>query len=364
MFKSQSLVKENFLFDSAVTTSPLPTPRMLHMRYPLSPKRHLFVLKTRAAIRNIINGSSSQFLFIVGPCSIHDITAAKEYAMKLKRLAKRVSDRFLIVMRVYFEKPRTALGWKGLLYDPHLDGSNDVVAGLHLTRQLLLELVDMGIPTSAEFLGLTAPQYFGDLISCASIGSRTITSQPHRHMASGLSMPVGLKNMTNGNVDSAINAVAVIQQPHVYVGSTIDGHSALITTEGNPDAFVVLRGGHQRPNYYPSDIADTLQKLQRAQLPGRVLVDCSHDNCGKNHENQAPAFRSVIEQVSNGNRSIVGAMLESNLEAGKQAPAKDRSQLQYGVSITDPCIDWSTTEQLILEAHALMEENPLALHHG
>jgi 3-deoxy-7-phosphoheptulonate synthase len=312
------------------------------------------VSRARREIHRLIFTDDKRFLFIVGPCSIHDLDAGRDYAKRLAALAREVADRVMIVMRVYFEKPRTTVGWKGLVMDPHLDGSNDIAAGLRLARTFLRDVLDLGLPTATELLDPITPQYIADLICWSAIGARTAESQTHRQMASGLSMPLGFKNGTDGSITTAINAIKAAAQPHTFLGINLDGAASAIVTRGNPDCHIVLRGGATGPNYSPTHIAQTEQFLAKAGLPKSILVDCSHDNSSKQPERQPEVVRAVLNQVSAGSASIMGAMVESNLGPGNQPFPQPREKLRYGVSITDACIDWPTTESLVREIHAVL----------
>lgn len=325
----------------------LPSPKALKDDLPATSQQLAFVQSTRHQVENILNGKDSRLLLVVGPCSIHDNAAALEYAQKLKELPEDVSKHFLVIMRAYFEKPRTSLGWKGMLYDPHLDNSNDLSTGLIHSRKLLLDLANQQIPAATEFLDPVAPRYFGDLISWACIGARTAESQIHRQFASGLNMPIAFKNNTSGNIDVAIKGIQSASYPHAFFGINDDGHVAVLRTKGNLMAHIVLRGGEDRPNYDERSIAYTMQQLESANLPSRVVIDCSHDNSCRNFAQQPVVFKSVIQQYAQGNTSIRGLALESHLFAGNQKISKP-SSLQYAVSITDPCLDWNTTKELIL----------------
>lgn len=344
------------------------SPKELQKKLPLSSQQGEFVLNSRRQISQVLDGKDSRILLIVGPCSIHDITAAKEYATKLRQLADLVSDSFLIVMRVYFEKPRTKRGWKGFMYDPLLDGSTSIEKGLHWARELLLDLAEMEIPTATEFLDPLTANYINDLISWACIGARTSESPIHRQMASGLFMPVAFKNNTSGNIDAAINGVLSAAEAHTFLSIDEEGHIALKQTKGNSNCHIVLRGGKNKPNFDPAAISQALRLLDHAGLPRCVVIDCSHDNCNKNHEKQIQVFESVINQFIQGNRSIRGILLESNLFAGNQSFAASLSQLKYAISITDPCLDWKTTEKLILWGNEtikkaiLLNQNSSTLH--
>jgi len=335
------------LYNSWSKATPLPSPQSLRH----TAQDNDFQLHARQEIIDILEGRDKRLLLIAGPCSVHDTTAALDYARKLKGLADEVSDTFCTLMRVYFEKPRTALGWKGILYDPTLDGSGSIADGLIKVRHLLADINALGLATAAEFLSATTPQYFGDLISWGTIGARTVSSQPHRQMASGLPMPVGVKNSVDGSMTSAIDAICVIRKPHTHIGIDADGKACAIETKGNPYAHLVLRGGHSAPNYHPTAVADALDMLKTSGLPQRLIVDCSHDNSGRCPQRQAMVLRSVIDQVTAGNDNILGVMLESNLESGRQDLSDN---LRYGVSLTDPCMDWATTEQIVRDAYTRM----------
>lgn len=323
------------------------TPKALKQELLASPPQLEFVYKSRKQVEKILKGEDPRLLLIVGPCSIHDNSSAIEYASKLRLLSDALSDHFFIVMRTYFEKSRTSLGWKGVVYDPHLNGTNDIATGLRHARSLLLELADLEIPAATEFLDPFMPKYFGDLISWACIGARTTESQIHRQFASGLPMPVGFKNGTSGNVDVALNAVLTASHPHTFFSINDDGHLAVVNTKGNPHSHIVLRGGEGKPNYDPHSIASVIEKLKKSHLPSNIIVDCSHDNSSRKYEEQCTVFKSVLKQHLEGNTYIRGLALESNLFAGSQPMPIDKIRLQYAVSITDPCLDWASTEKLI-----------------
>lgn len=339
---------------NVVETRALPSPAALLAELPKTEAQAEFVARSRREIHRLIFTDDKRFLLIVGPCSIHDLEAGREYARRLAALATEVADRVTIVMRVYFEKPRTTVGWKGLIMDPRLDGSNDIATGLRLARTFLRNVLDLGLPTATELLDPITPQYIADLICWSAIGARTTESQTHRQMASGLSMPIGFKNGTDGSIATAINAIKAAAQPHTFLGINLDGAASAIATRGNPDGHVVLRGGATGPNYSAEDIFRTEQLLAKAGLPRAILVDCSHDNSKKQPERQPEVMREVLEQIVGGNRSIMGAMLESNLAGGNQPFPQPREKLRYGVSITDACIDWETTESLVRELHAAL----------
>jgi 3-deoxy-7-phosphoheptulonate synthase len=293
-------------------------------------------------------------LVIVGPCSIHDERAALEYATRLQGLCGELGERLYVIMRVYFEKPRTAVGWKGLINDPHLDGSFDIEGGIRKAREILLRITELGLPAATEMLDPIIPQYIADLVSWAAIGARTTESQTHRQMASGLSMPVGYKNGTDGSLQGALDAMSAARHAHSFLGIDDDGLTAIIDTRGNPWGHLILRGGRSGPNYDPAIIADAVAALRRAGLPAGLAVDCSHANSGRKFENQGKVWRSVLAQRAAGNRDLIGVMLESNLHEGSQALGDDPAQLRYGVSVTDECIGWEETESLLREGAALL----------
>ena len=330
---------------------PLMTPTDLVSKLPLSPRSERTVLEGRSKIQAVLRGEDPRFIVVTGPCSIHDEKAAREYAGRLVRLSEQLGDRILLVMRVYFEKPRTTIGWKGLLYDPNLNDTFDISAGLHRGRELLLQIAEMGVYSATEFLDPIVPQYLADLVSWAAIGARTTESQTHRQLASGLSMPVGFKNGTKGTTQIAVDAMVSARSPHGFLGIDHSGRSSVIHTTGNPYAHLVLRGGSAGPNFDAGSIAHAQSELSAASLPARLLVDCSHANCGKNHTRMHIAFRDVVEQRAAGNSGILGCMLESNLAAGSQKLNGNASSLKYGVSVTDPCIDWEETESLLTWAY-------------
>ena len=325
----------------------LPSPLELQHELPLNAHQLEFIKHSRHTVKRILDGTDSRKLLIVGPCSIHDITAALDYATKLKQLAQEVVKSFFIVMRAHFEKPRTSTGWKGMMYDPMLDGSHDLSHGLRSSRQLLQKLADLEMPSATEFLDPMASYYLGDLISWGSIGARTTASQIHRQFSSGLPMPIGFKNGTDGDIHTAVNAVLSAAIPHAYIGMGENGRTGIIRTHGNKDAHIVLRGGEKQPNYDPASINHALDLLKKAQLPSRLIIDCSHDNSSKKPENQPLVFKSVIKQVLEGNQDIRGVIIESHLNGGNQSPDKP-TKLKYAISLTDACLDWNTTNELIL----------------
>ncbi|QUJ66952.1 3-deoxy-7-phosphoheptulonate synthase [Photobacterium sp. GJ3] len=326
------------------------TPQQLKDKLPVSDSALKFIEQSRKTVADIIHKRDHRLLVVCGPCSIHDVEAAKDYARRFKELAEEVSDQLYLVMRVYFEKPRTTVGWKGLINDPHLDGSFEIEEGLHIARQLLIDLVEMGIPIATEALDPISPQYIGDLFSWAAIGARTTESQTHREMASGLSMPVGFKNGTDGSLGTAINAMQAAASGHRFMGINREGQVALLNTQGNPDGHVILRGGKQT-NYDSVSVAECENEMNAAGLSPALMVDCSHANSRKDYRRQPLVAEDVIHQIREGNRSVIGLMLESHLNEGNQSADLDRSDMAYGVSITDACINWESTETLLRHAH-------------
>jgi 3-deoxy-7-phosphoheptulonate synthase len=333
---------------------PLPSPARLQAEIPRSEGQAQFVAESRDTIRRIFSGVDPRFLVIVGPCSIHDPEAGLEYARRLAALAERVQEKLYVVMRVYFEKPRTTVGWKGLIMDPNLDGSDDIPAGLRKARHFLRDVVDLGLPTATELLDPITPQYIADLISWSAIGARTTESQTHRQMASGLSMPLGFKNTTSGDLTAAINAVKAASRSQTFLGVSPEGIASSVTTTGNPDCHVILRGGENGPNHDAESVAKARACLLKADLPATLIVDASHANCGKDQAKMPGVFREILRQRAGGDASLTGAMLESNLVAGNQPFPRPLHELVRGQSITDSCIDWETTEALLLEAAALL----------
>lgn len=341
-----------------LNTTLLITPRELLEEFPLDIDTKRFIQNSRDVIGNILSGKDKRFLLIVGPCSIHDSKSAIEYAARLKELSDRVSSHLVLVMRTYVEKPRTALGWKGLLHDPHLDGSHDVNTGLMQARKLLLEISKMGVPCAMEFLELMSANYLSDLISWGCIGARTAASQPHRQLASYLSMPVGFKNGVDGNLNLAIQGSLVAKHSHAFIGINQEGKVSQLHSQGNIHSHVVLRGGGGRTNYDATSVTLAEALLSEFQATEKFLIDCSHGNSSKNYLMQKDVFHAIIAQASF-NSNIVGAMLESHLNEGSQAHAP-LSMLQYAVSLTDPCINWETTEELILHAFEALQQNAYA----
>ena len=337
-------------------TQPLITPINLVNELPITPEVEQVVLSGREQVSKILNGEDPRLLLIVGPCSIHNEDLALEYARKLKELSDKLSDRLMIVMRVYFEKPRTTVGWKGLIYDPHLNDTFDIEAGLRTARSLLLKIGQMGMYGGTEFLDPVIPQYLAGLITWSTIGARTTESQIHRQMASGLSMPVGFKNGTDGNAQIAVDAMLSARSPHGFLGLDHQGRTALVRTTGNPDGHLVLRGGNQGPNFGSDSIAEAKARLEKAGVRSQMMVDCSHGNSNKDHTQQGAAFKDVIAQKAAGDRDIIGLMLESKLNEGNQKLCENPADLQYGVSITDACIGWAETEALLTWAYDAVAE--------
>lgn len=327
------------------------TPEQIRKILPISDELEKSILKFRQEIEKILEFQDSRKFIVVGPCSIHDTKAAEEYAHKLKLLAEKVEDKLLLIMRVYFEKPRTTVGWKGLINDPDLDDSFQIEKGLLTARRLLIKLAELGLPTATEALDPIIPQYIGELISWSAIGARTTESQTHREMASGLSMPVGFKNGTDGSIKVALNALESAKSPHNFLGINHKGQVSSFKTKGNAYGHVILRGGGSKPNFEAESVKEAEEKLKQANLPPRIVVDCSHGNSNKDYKLQGGVFENVIQQVVEGNTSIVGMMLESNLYEGSQSIPNDLHQLKYGVSVTDKCINWAETERIILAAY-------------
>ena len=334
------------------TVQTLLSPRALKEELPVTEVAYETVTKGREEIKRILGKEDHRLLAIVGPCSLHDLEAALEYADRLNKLRVELQDCLCLLMRVYFEKPRTTIGWKGLIYDPHLDGSGDMPAGLKTARRLLLEINAMGLPAATEMLDPITPQYTADLICWAAIGARTTESQTHREMASGLSMPVGFKNSTDGNLQVAIDAMESARHPHSFLGIDQEGRTCVVRTSGNPWRHVVLRGGGGGPNYEPERIEEASRQMREAGLDPVFMVDCSHANSGKKHELQESVCESVVRQRGSGNDALIGVMIESNLNPGNQKIPDNLEQLQYGVSLTDECVGWETTERMLRNAHA------------
>ena len=344
---------ETLLEDSRIENfSVMPAPADIKGEAPMSEAASAAVRAGREAVRAILERSDPRLFVVVGPCSMHDPVACMEYARRLRALADELSPSLLLVMRVYFEKPRTAVGWKGYINDPFMDDSFQIEEGMRRARRFLLDVAELGLPAATEALDPISPQYLGDLISWTAIGARTSESQTHREMSSGLSTPVGFKNATDGDLDAAINGIISASRPHSFLGINRYGRSSIIRTRGNPHGHMVLRGGAGRPNYDSVSIALAEQALTKAGLPANIVVDCSHANSFKKPEMQPLVLADVAGQIRDGNRSIVGVMIESHLNAGNQSIPKDLSQLKYGCSVTDGCVDWATTEKMLRDLAA------------
>jgi 3-deoxy-7-phosphoheptulonate synthase len=343
------MIKTNNLKITAIT--PIIAPAELRQVFPLSDHDREFVNTSRECVKEIIHRRDRRLMVVVGPCSIHDPLAAIGYAKRLAVLSRKVEDQLFLVMRTYFEKPRTTIGWKGLINDPDMNNSHLISKGLGIARGLLLKITSLKVPVANEMLDPITPEYVADMISWGAIGARTTESQTHREMSSGLSFPVGFKNGTDGNLQIAMDAMKAVRHPHSFLGINREGRISIIETSGNPDVHIVLRGGSRKVNYAPEDIFATEESLKKNGLAPTIMVDCSHGNSNKDYQKQPEVLESVIQQVVDGNNSISGVMIESNLEAGSQKIPADLSQLKYGVSITDACIDWDTTEKIILAAH-------------
>ncbi|HEY2811051.1 MAG TPA: 3-deoxy-7-phosphoheptulonate synthase [Rhabdochlamydiaceae bacterium] len=332
-----------------MSSVPIPTPFEIKRKYRLSPQALHFLAQARLTAKHILSGRDMRRVIIVGPCSIHDKLSALEYAKRFQQLAKEVEETCFLVMRVYCEKSRTSTGWKGLLYDPHLDGSQDMGTGLLWTREIFITLTEWQVPIAVEFVDPLAACYFADLVTWGFVGARTCASQPHRQFASSLDIPIGFKNSTDGNLDDAVHGILVSGIPHSFL--SIDEKLALMRSTGNPHAHLVLRGANDATNYDAHSVGKAVERLKQARLSPRILIDCSHGNCQKQWHRQKEAFFSVLQQIEEGSSALVGLMLESHLESGFQPLCEDPSFLKHSVSITDPCIDWDTTEELILAAH-------------
>ena len=335
---------------NVLNNAPLPSPAILMHDVARSEEQAELVFSSREAICDSLFVPDSRFLLITGPCSIHDTAACRAYAEKLAGLAEEVKEKILVVMRVYFEKPRTTVGWKGLIMDPDLDGSDNIHKGLTVARQFLTEVLSLGLPTATELLDPITPQYISDLISWSAIGARTSESQTHRQMASGLSMPLGFKNTTSGDVTAAINAIKAASQPQTFLGVSEEGIASAVSTAGNPHCHLILRGGENGPNFDADSIKVTRDTLLKNNLAPSIMVDASHANCGKDCTQMPAVFEEIVRQRAAGDSSVIGAMLESHFVAGNQKFPQPLYQLTYGQSITDQCIDWETTERLILDA--------------
>ena len=335
--------------------TPIIAPEDLKQVFPLSEHAAEFVTRSRQQVKDIIHHRDPRLMVVVGPCSIHDPQAAIDYGQRLAKLNEELADQLLLVMRVYFEKPRTTIGWKGLINDPDLNGSHQISKGLGVARNLLCAITALDLPIACEMLDPITVQYLSDMISWGAIGARTTESQPHREMASGLSFPVGFKNGTDGSLQIAVDAINAATHEHNFLGIDREGHTAIVETTGNPDGHMVLRGGGGKPNYDAECIAQAEELLVKAGLQPSIMVDCSHANSYKDHDRQEEVLGSVIGQLAQGNRSISSVMIESNIGAGNQPLCDDISQLQYGISVTDKCIDWPTTERLLRHAHGCLK---------
>ncbi len=335
---------------------PLIPPAELKQRYPLPVESAELVYESRETIKKIVNREDPRIIGIVGPCSIHDTKAAFEYAKKLNALRDKVKDKIYIIMRVYFEKPRTTIGWRGLIVDPQMDGSYDIAAGLETARKTLIEITSLGLPAGSEMLDPYVPQYIDDLVSWAAIGARTTESQTHRNLAGGLSMPVGFKNGTSGSLELAVNAMQSAIHPASFIGIDQEGKTSILSTTGNDACHLILRGGRSGPNYHEEDVENAEQMMGEAKLKPSVVVDCSHANSGKKSPRQRRVLRSIVDQVAHGQKALSGFMLESYLFEGRQEIPEDLSLLKYGVSVTDECIGWDETEKLILQAYKTLSK--------
>lgn len=346
----------NKLFNTQIEDSHiLLTPNEVRSKLPSTDSIEKNVLQYRQEIENILEGRDRRKFIVVGPCSIHNVEAAIEYAQRLKSLSEKVEDKLLLIMRVYFEKPRTTVGWKGLINDPDLDDSFQIEKGILTARNLLLKIAEMGLPCGTEALDPIIPQYIGELIAWSAIGARTTESQTHREMASGLSMPVGFKNGTDGGIQVALNALQSASVTHHFLGINQEGQVSIFRTKGNTYGHIILRGGNGQPNFDAANVKLVEEKLKQIELPQRIVIDCSHGNSNKDYKLQANVFKNVIQQIVDGNTSIVGMMLESNLSEGNQPIPANLEQLKYGISVTDKCIGWEETEEIILAGHAKMK---------
>ncbi|WCN13592.1 3-deoxy-7-phosphoheptulonate synthase [Marinomonas mediterranea] len=344
---------------NVASLTPLVTPASLKNTLPLSETVRDIVSRSREDIKNIMDGKDHRLAIVIGPCSIHDTDAAIDYAKRLKALSEKVGDTLYIIMRAYFEKPRTTVGWKGLINDPNLDGSFDIEKGMGIARQLLIDLSELGLPLATEALDPISPQYYQDLISWSAIGARTTESQTHREMASGLSGPVGFKNGTDGSMTVAVNAMQSVSHPHSFLGINEEGQVSIVNTKGNAYGHIVLRGGNGKPNYSAEHVSASEEALNKANLKHNIMVDCSHENSAKKPEKQTEVALDVTRQILEGNNSVMGLMIESNIEWGNQKVTENKCDLKYGVSITDACIDWDTTEKTLIDmATALRDVLP------
>lgn len=343
---------------NVVRITPLSPPAALKALLPESERANATVAEGREAVRRILRQEDPRMMVITGPCSVHDAEVALEYAHRLVGLQGRVADRLLLVMRVYFDKPRTTVGWRGFMNDPEMNGSNNLALGLRRTRELLLQINELGLPVATEILDPFIPQYLDDLLTWGAIGARTTESQTHRAMVSGLSVPVGFKNSTEGNVQLAVDAVAASSRPHTFLGIDQEGHAAVVYTRGNPDGHVILRGGRGGPNYAAPFVAEASERLQTSGLSDALVVDCSHHNSGYDFRQQETVWHDIIAQRAAGRKNLVGMMLESNLHEGKQPIPADPKRLRYGVSLTDSCLGWEATERLLEEGYEALASGP------
>ena len=347
------IIKTNNLKIKSIT--PIIAPTDLRQVFPQSEEASEFVSASRTHIKNILQGKDPRLMVVVGPCSIHDPNGAHDYAHRLAKLAAEVSDQLFLIMRVYFEKPRTTVGWKGLINDPDMNGTHQISKGLGIARSLLCKITAHKLPVATEMLDPITPEYLADHLSWGAIGARTTESQTHRELASGLSFPIGFKNGTDGNLQIAIDAMIAATHPHHFLGINREGLTSIVQTNGNPDVHMVLRGG-KKPNYSPEDIQKTEEMLAKAGLFPTIMVDCSHGNSEKDHQKQPGVLEAVIDQIEAGNRSISGVMIESYLEDGNQPMPKDPAEMKYGVSITDKCLGWETTERILRQAHSRLKK--------
>jgi 3-deoxy-7-phosphoheptulonate synthase len=348
------MIKTNNLKIKSIT--PIIAPADLRQVFPLSSGGSEFITSSRDQIKSILRGGDNRLMVVVGPCSIHDPKGAIEYAERLSALATELADQLFLIMRVYFEKPRTTVGWKGLINDPDMDGTHKISKGLGVARSLLCKMTELRLPVANEMLDPITPEYLADMLCWGAIGARTTESQTHRELASGLSFPIGFKNGTDGNMQIAIDAMIAALHSHSFLGINREGLTSIVQTTGNPDVHIVLRGSGKKPNYYPEDILKTEELLAKAGLNPTIMVDCSHGNSEKNHEKQPAVLEAVISQIEAGNRSISGVMIESYLQGGNQSISADHTKLKYGVSITDKCIDWATTERILRDAHRRLKK--------
>lgn len=354
--QSNSITQSDINDVNVKSIQPLVTPAELKKEVPLTETAYQTVVKGRETVRNILDGNDKRLFIVIGPCSIHDTVAAHEYADRLKVLSDKIKDTIYVVMRVYFEKPRTTVGWKGLINDPDMNDSFNIEKGLRIGRQLLRELNEKGLPCATEALDPNSPQYYQDLISWSAIGARTTESQTHREMSSGLSSPVGFKNGTDGGLTVATNAMQSVKHGHSFLGLNDQGQVSVIHTSGNPYAHVVLRGGNGKPNYDAGSVAEAETALAKAKVSNKIMIDASHANSNKDPYLQPLVLKNITEQILDGNKSIVGLMVESHLKGGRQDIPSDLNALEYGKSVTDGCIDWKTTEKALLEMHEALKD--------